>query len=211
MTSTADPVQIASRRRPLRIGLTGSIATGKSTTAQMFADEGIPVHDSDASVHALYREEGVEPVRRLIPQAIIDGVVDRATLKDELAKDPGLLAKLEAIVHPLVQARADAAAEQAHNDGHRMIVFDIPLLFETGAEDRFDQIVVTFCDDDEQMRRLMARPTMTIETARMLLERQMPQADKRARADFTIDTGGGIDAARMAVRSILNELSARAQ
>ena len=200
MTSAPDTI--------LRLGLTGSIATGKSTTAGLFADEGVPVHDADAAVHALYEAEGVAPVGALIPQAIRDGKVDRAALKAALAADPALFPRLEAIVHPLVRARADAAIAEARAQGHAIILLDIPLLFETGAESRLDRIVATRCDPDLQWQRLMARPGMTGETARMLLDRQMPQDEKVARADFVIDTGHGIEAARRDVRAILRDLRA---
>ncbi|MBV6656537.1 MAG: dephospho-CoA kinase [Devosiaceae bacterium] len=192
----------------VRLGLTGSIATGKSTTAAMFADEGIPVHDADAAVHAIYEGEGVEPVGGLIPQATKQGFVDRAVLRAALADQPDLLPKLEAIVHPLVRARTETAIADAAAAGHWLIVLDIPLLFETGAQDRLDQTVVTVCDPAIQKERLMARPGMTEETATFLMGRQMPQDEKRARADHVIDTGHGLEAALQRVRAILAALKA---
>jgi dephospho-CoA kinase len=192
----------------IRLGLTGSIATGKSTTAQLFAEEGVPVHDADAAVHAIYRQEGVAPVGALIPTAIVDDVVDREALKKALAEDPLLFPKLEAIVHPLVQERERRAAANALADGHDMMVFDIPLLFETGAERRMDKVVVVHCDPETQRARLLARPGMDEATATMLLGRQMPQADKITRADFLVSTDHGIEAARDQVRKILAELRA---
>jgi dephospho-CoA kinase len=192
----------------IRLGLTGSIATGKSTTAQLFADEGVPVHDADATVHAIYSQEGVAPVGALIPTAIVNNVVDREALKKALAGDPSLFPKLEAIVHPLVQERERLAAANALADGHDMMVFDIPLLFETGAERRMDKVVVVHCDPETQRARLLARPGMDEATATMLLGRQMPQADKIARADFLVSTDHGIEAARDQVRKILAELRA---
>lgn len=192
----------------IKLGLTGSIATGKSTTARLFAELGLPVHDADAAVHAIYNAEGIAPVGTLIPQAIVGGVVDRAALKAALAADANLLPKLEAIVHPLVQAREAEAVRKAEAEGHDAMVLDIPLLFETGAQARMDQVIVVYCADETQRRRLLARPGMTQETADMLIARQMPQAEKRALADFTISTDHGVDAAREQVRAILAEIRA---
>ncbi len=192
----------------IRLGLTGSIATGKSTTAKLFADEGIPVHDADAAVHAIYQEEGVAPVRALVPKAIVDGRVDRTTLKAALNSDPGLLPKLEAIVHPLVQAREAAAAAKAKQDGHAVMVFDIPLLFETGGEARMDKIVVVHCTPEAQLARLLDRPGLDEAAARLLMDRQMPQAEKMSRADYLISTEEGVDSAREDVRRILADLRA---
>lgn len=192
----------------IKLGLTGSIATGKSTTARLFAELGLPVHDADAAVHAIYNAEGIAPVGRLIPRAIVGGVVDRAALKAALAADANLLPKLEAIVHPLVQAREAEAVRKAEAEGQDAMVFDIPLLFETGAQARMDQVIVVYCADETQRRRLLARPGMTQETADLLIARQMPQAEKRALADFTISTDHGVDAAREQVRAILAEIRA---
>lgn len=192
----------------IKLGLTGSIATGKSTTAKLFAQEGVPVHDADAAVHAIYSAEGITPVGTLIPSAIVNGVVDRAALKAALAADPSLFPKLEAIVHPLVQAREVQATKQARLAGHDLMIFDIPLLFETGAEARMDKVVVVHCEPEMQLERLTARPGTTRDTAKMLMDRQMPQADKRARADFEISTDHGVEKAREQVRAILSELRA---
>ena len=192
----------------IRLGLTGSIATGKSTTAKLFADEGIPVHDADAAVHAIYQEEGVAPVGALVPEAIADGQVDRTALKAALNSDPNLLPKLEAIVHPLVQAREVAAATKARQDGHAVMVFDIPLLFETGGEARMDKVVVVHCTPETQLARLLDRPGLDEAAARLLMDRQMPQAEKMSRADYLISTDEGVDAAREDVRRILADLRA---
>lgn len=190
----------------IKLGLTGSIATGKSTTAKLFAQEGVPVHDADATVHAIYSAEGITPVGTLIPGAILNGVVDRAALKAVLAADPSLFPKLEAIVHPLVQAREAQAAKQAEAAGHDLMVFDIPLLFETGAKARMDKVVVVHCEPETQLQRLMARPGMKQETAQMLMDRQMSQAEKRAQADFEISTDHGVEAAQEQVRAILSKM-----
>lgn len=192
----------------IKLGLTGSIATGKSTTAKLFAEEGTPVHDADQAVHLIYRDEGVSPVGELIPSAIRDGIVDRTALKAALAADPSLFPKLEAIVHPLVHARDEAAFQKADAEGHTIMVFDIPLLFETGGDARMDKIVVGHCKPETQLARLLARPGMDEATARMLMDRQMPQAQKIERADYLVSTDHGVDAARADVRRILAELRA---
>lgn len=192
----------------IKLGLTGSIATGKSTTTKLFADEGVPVYDADAAVHAIYSAEGVMPVGTLIPGALIEGIVDRAALKAALTTDPGLFPKLEAIVHPLVQEREAEATRQAQAAGHDIMVFDVPLLFETGGEARMDKTVVVYCKPETQRDRLMARPGMTQKTAEMLMARQMSQMDKRARADFEISTDHGVEAAREQVRAIVSKLRA---
>lgn len=190
----------------IKLGLTGSIATGKSTTAELFAEEGIPVHDADAAVHAIYSAEGVTPVGALIPSAIVDGVVNRAVLKAALAADLTLFPKLEAIVHPLVQAREVDAAQRAREAGHDVMLFDIPLLYETRGEVRMDKVVVVHCKPETQLQRLMARPGMTEETAEILMGRQMSQAEKRARADFEVSTDHGVDNAREQVRAVLSKV-----
>lgn len=192
----------------IKLGLTGSIATGKSTTAKLFGQEGVPVHDADAAVHAIYQNEGVKPVGALIPSAIRNGVVDRSFLKAALGEDPALFPKLEAIVHPLVQARETTACQKARAAGHPIMVFDIPLLFETGGEARMDKVVVVHCKPKTQLARLLARPGMDEATAHMLMARQMPQAEKIARADFLISTDHGVEAARTSVRDSLAQLRA---
>ncbi|MEM1288265.1 MAG: dephospho-CoA kinase [Pseudomonadota bacterium] len=192
----------------IRVGLTGSIATGKSTTAQMFRNEGVPVHDSDAAVHEVYRGEAVAPIGKLFSQVIDDNGVNRHRLREVLRKQPEMLSKLEAIVHPLVAARREQAASKARQDGEPLMVFDIPLLFETGIERDMDFTVVTFCEPEIQMGRLLKRKGMNAETANMLIARQMPQQEKRDRADFEIDTGLGFDAAQAAVKDIVRELRA---
>ncbi|MFN3170559.1 MAG: dephospho-CoA kinase [Hyphomicrobiales bacterium] len=192
----------------IKLGLTGSIATGKSTTAKLFAKEGIPVHDADEAVHLIYQNEGVAPVGNLILSAIRDGIVDRTALKAALAADPSLFPKLEAIVHPLVHAREEAAFRNAQGEGHSIMVFDIPLLFETDGDARMDKVVVVHCKPETQLARLLARPGMDEATAHMLMDRQMPQAQKVERADYLISTDHGVDAARADVRRILAELRA---
>lgn len=188
------------------LGLTGSIGMGKSTTAALFAEAGIPVNDADRVVHDLYRGEAVEPVERAFPGVTVDGVIDRQLLSRRLAENPAQFKTLEAIVHPLVQARERRFVEQARAAGADIVVLDIPLLFEAGGENRVDRIAVVSCDADEQRRRVLARPGMTEEKFALILSRQTPDAEKRRRADFVIDTGKGIDMAREQVQSIIRQL-----
>jgi len=190
----------------IRIGLTGSIGMGKSTSAKLFAEAGIPVNDSDAVVHDLYSGEAVPLVEAAFPGTTADGRVDRQKLSRKLAGDPSGFKRLEAIVHPLVRDREHQFLERQRKAGADMVVLDIPLLFETGADKRVDKIVVVSCDPQIQRERVLARPGMTEEKFNMILSRQTPDAEKRARADYVIDTGGSIDAARTQVRDIIVDL-----
>ncbi len=189
------------------IGLTGSIGMGKTTTAALFADEGVPVNDADKVVHDLYRGEAVEPISRAFPEAVVAGVVDRQSLSQNLAKNPANFKILEEIVHPLVRAREEAFLARHREQGTPVVVLDIPLLFETAGEGRMDKIVVVSCAPEIQRRRVLSRPGMSQEKFDVILSRQIPDALKRARADYVIDTGHGIDSARAQVRSILRQLS----
>lgn len=192
----------------IRIGLTGSIGMGKSTTAKLFAEAGIPVNDSDAVVHDLYQSEAVPLIERAFPGATKDGVVDRQELSRQLGAEPASFKRLEAIVHPLVRKRErDFLEEEQRSD---IVLLDIPLLFETGATDRVDTVVVVTCDPQIQRERVLARPGMTEEKFNMILARQTPDAEKRAKADYIIDTGHGIESARAQVGNILAELRDRA-
>lgn len=190
----------------IKIGLTGSIGMGKSTTAGLFAAEGILVNDADAVVHALYQVEAVAPVEAAFPGIAKDGVIDRSELGRRLAADPAGFKRLEAIVHPLVRAREEMFIHMQEAAGADMVVLDIPLLFETGAADRVDVVVVVTCDAEIQRQRVLARPGMTEEKFQLILSRQVPDAEKRARADFLIDTGEGLEAARARVKAIIAEL-----
>ena len=190
----------------IRLGLTGSIGMGKSTTAQMFRDEGLPVIDSDAVVHDLYRGEAVEPVARAFPRVIVDGQVDRQLLSAHLAKFPGDFKLLEMIVHPLVRKHEIERISQAQQAGADIIVLDIPLLFESGTQARVDKIVVVTCAPEIQRQRVLSRPGMTEVKFTMILGRQTPDVEKRRRADFIIDTGLGLDHARAEVRAIVAAL-----
>ena len=190
----------------IRIGLTGSIGMGKSTTAALFAAEGIPVNDADGVVHDLYRADAVAPVEAAFPGVAQNGVIDRALLAQKLAAEPHRFKELEAIVHPLVRARDKAFLKAQQAEGRDLVLLDIPLLFESGAVERVDVVVVVSCDSDIQRQRVLARPGMTQEKFNLILSRQWPDADKRARADFIIDTGHGIEAARHQVREIIASL-----
>lgn len=190
-----------------RLGLTGGIGMGKTTTAAMFADHGVPVWDADAAVHRLYAAGGaaVAPVGQLFPSALTENGIDRATLKRLLADAPSRLADLEAVVHPLVAAdRADFIAAHA---AAPVVLLDIPLLYETGAERGLDGVAVVSAPPQIQRARVLARPGMTDDTLSMILSRQMPDADKRARADWIIPTDS-LDAARAAVDAVLADIKA---
>jgi dephospho-CoA kinase len=192
------------------LGLTGSIGMGKSTTAKLFADAGIPVHDSDEAVHRLYSGVAAPLVEAAFPGTVKRGVVDRTELAKRVVGDPQAIARLEKIVHPLVRADADAFLRHHRAAGAPLAVLDIPLLFETGGIDRVDKIVVVTAPAEIQWQRVLSRPGMTPEKFEAILGRQMPDAEKRKRADFIIDTGNGLDAARQAVRSIISELTGKA-
>ena len=191
------------------LGLTGSIGTGKSTTAAMFHDLGVPVHDADATVHDLYRSEAVAPVGKKFPEALRDGVIDRKALSAILAGAPERFGELEAIIHPLVRAREAAFVARERESGAPLVLLDIPLLFESGGERRVDKVVVVTCDPETQRTRVLARPGMTAEKFTLILSRQMPDAEKRRRADFLIDTGKGLEAAREQVKEIIATLTGR--
>lgn len=189
------------------LGLTGSIGMGKSTTAKMFAEEGVPVHDSDAAVHRLYSGEAAPLIEKAFPGTVVDGVVDRARLGVAVIGKPEALKQLEAIIHPLVRADADRFVARNRTAGTPLVVLDIPLLFETGGMDRVDRIAVVSAPADVQRRRVLERPDMTEEKFGAILARQVPDAEKRARADFVIDSGQGLEVAREAVRAIVAGLS----
>lgn len=190
------------------IGLTGSIGMGKSTTASFFVERGIPVNDSDRVVHDLYRTEAVPPMTAAFPEAIKDGVVDRQILSATLAKNPAKFKELEAIIHPLVRESERLFLEQQQKAGADIVVLDIPLLFETGAQDRVDVIVVASCAPEIQRARVLDRPGMTPEKFEMILSRQVPDSEKRARADYVVDTGLGFEEARRQVDEIIARLRA---
>lgn len=191
------------------LGLTGSIGMGKSTTARMFEDFGVPVHDSDEAVHRLYRGKAAPLVEAAFPGTTVGGVVDRAELADRVLGDRAALKRLEAIVHPLVRADATAFLKRHHVAGAPLAVVDIPLLYETGGEGRVDQVVVVTADPGIQRQRVLARPGMSAEKFEKILAKQVPDAEKRRLADFVIDTGLGMDAARQAVAAIIEQLTGK--
>lgn len=195
----------------IRLGLTGSIGMGKSTTSAMFAEHGIPVVDADAIVHALYRGAAVAPIEQAFPGSTKDGMVDRAALSILLARDESGFKRLESIVHPLVKAEQERLVDEARHNGAPIIVLDIPLLFENGSEGRVDKVAVVSCDADIQRQRVLARPGMTEAKFEMILARQMPDVEKRRRADFIIDTGKGLDHARSQVEAIIAALTEEAR
>jgi dephospho-CoA kinase len=192
------------------IGLTGSIAMGKTHTARIFAEEGIPVFDADAVVHALYQPGGraVNIVRSLSPEAVIADAVDRNRLSDAIMKDEGLLKRLEETVHPLVREEQAQFLERERRKKSPLVVVDVPLLFETGRENEFDSIIVVSAPPEIQRQRALARPGMTPEKLELILSRQIPDHEKRARADFVVDTSGSNEYARSQVKRIVNQLSA---
>lgn len=194
------------------IGLTGSMASGKSETAKLFAAEGVNVFDSDAAVHALYAQGGaaVAAVGRRFPAALREGAVDRMALSEALRKERDGFAALEAIIHPLVRAAQESFIAAARAAGDAAVVLDIPLLFETGRAADMDKIVVTSCGEDERMRRALARPGMTKAKYGAIMARQMPDAEKRARADHVIDTSKGLDSAREQVQAVLKAIKSGA-
>ncbi|MEW6122828.1 MAG: dephospho-CoA kinase [Pseudomonadota bacterium] len=189
------------------LGLTGSIGMGKSATAALFGAEGVPVHDADAAVHDLYATEAVAPVEAAFPGVARDGVIDRPELSRRVLNDADAMKRLEAIVHPLVRARETAFLARARASGARLVVLDIPLLLETGSARRMDAVAVVSAPADVQRDRVLARPDMTEERFALILRKQMPDAEKRRRAHFIIDTGRGFDAARHQVRGIVRALS----
>jgi dephospho-CoA kinase len=192
----------------LILGLTGSIGMGKSATAKLLAAEGVPVHDSDAVVHALYAGEAVGPIEAAFPGTTSDGRVDRERLGKAVLNDPEAMARLEALIHPLVRRENQRFLARAAQAGAGIVVFDIPLLFETRGESRVDAIVVVTAPPPVQRERVLSRPGMTEEKFAVILARQMPDAEKRRRAHFLVDTSRGFDSAREQVRGILRAAAA---
>ena len=188
------------------IGLTGSIGMGKTTTASMFAHEGVAVLDSDVVVHQLYSGMAVPLIEAAFVGTTDKGTVNREKLSQALQENPANFKVLESIIHPLVRQKQREFLEESKSAERRFALLDIPLLFETKAEDRVDFVVVVTCAADIQKARVLSRPGMTLEKFDMILSRQMPDKEKRQRADFIVDTGLGLDAARLQVRRILSHL-----
>jgi dephospho-CoA kinase len=185
------------------LGLTGSVGMGKSVTARFFAEEGVPVHDADAVVHRLYEGAAVAPIEAAFPGTTADGKVDRGKLGAHVLGNDAAMKRLEGIVHPLVQEDERRFLAEAGRNGAKVVVLDIPLLYETGGDGRVDAVVVVSAPPEVQRARVLARPGMTEAKLEAILAKQMPDAEKRARADFVVDTSQGFDAAREQVRAIL--------
>lgn len=197
--------------RPFRLGLTGSVGMGKTTVAGFFAEAGIPVWDADAAVHRLYRAgaPGAAAIARLRPQAIGPQGVDRTALSDWIFKDPKALAGIEAAIHPLVSADRAAFLQRSDQDGAALVLLEIPLLYETGADADMDAVLVVTAPAEVQRARVLARPGVTEERLALILSRQMPDAEKRARADHVIDSVD-LETTRRAVQNLIGRLAGHA-
>ena len=191
----------------LILGLTGSIGMGKSTAARFFAEAGVPVHDADAAVHRLYEDEAVAPIEAAFPGTTANGKVDRIKLTAAVVGNPEAIKRLEAIVHPLVRNSSERFLEQHAARGTRVVVLDIPLLFETEGLSRVDAVVVVSAPAELQRARVLTRPGMTADKLDSLLARQMPDAEKRARAHFVVDSAHSYDSARRQIHGILRAVA----
>lgn len=187
------------------LGLTGSIGMGKSTTAKLFAEAGVPVYDADATVHKVYEGEAAPLIEAAFPGTTADGKVDRTKLSPVVVHDPAAMKKLEAIVHPLLAAHHKKFLDDAERSGAAVAVVDVPLLFETSGDKRVDAVVVVTTNPELQRKRILARDNMTAEKLDAILARQLPDAEKRARADFVVDTSHGLEPVRARIREILDE------
>ena len=187
------------------LGLTGSIGMGKSTTAQLFAEAGVPVYDADAAVHRLYEAEAGPAIEAAFPGTTVDGKVDRNRLSAHVVHDPAAMKRLEEIVHPMLGASRQKFLRDAEQSGAPVAVVDVPLLFETGGEKRVDAVVVVTTTPEIQRERILARPNMTEEKLAAILVRQMPDTEKRKRAHFVVDTSHGLDPVRARIWDILAE------
>ena len=185
------------------LGLTGSIGMGKSTTAKLFAEAGVPVYDADATVHQLYEGEAAPAIEAAFPGTTADGKVDRQKLSARVVHDPAAMKQLEQIVHPMLGASRQRFFQDAEQAGAPVVVVDVPLLYETGGEKRVDAVVVVTTSPEQQRERIMARGTMTREALDSILARQLHDAEKRKRADFVVDTSHGLDPVRAQIADIL--------
>ena len=188
------------------LGLTGSIGMGKSTTAKLFAEAGVPVYDADAAVHKIYEGEAAPAIEAAFPGTTADGKVDRNKLSAKVVHDPAAMRRLEQIVHPMLGASRQKFLHDAEQSGAPVAVVDVPLLFETGGEKRVDAVVVVTTTPEIQRQRILTRDNMTGEKLEALLARQLPDAEKRRRADFVVDTSHGLDPVRARLRDILAEV-----
>lgn len=191
----------------LILGLTGSIGMGKSTTAKLFAEAGVPVYDADATVHQIYESEAAPAIETAFPGTTVDGKVDRARLSAKVVHDPAAMKRLEEIVHPMLRAHHQKFLDDAERSGAAVAVIDVPLLFETGGEKRVDAVVVVTTSPEIQRQRILARENMTAEKLDVILSRQMPDEEKRKRADFVVDTSHGLDPVRERIRDILDQVA----
>ena len=185
------------------LGLTGSIGMGKSTTAKLFAEAGVPVYDADATVHHIYQGEAAPLIEAAFPGTTVDGKVDRAKLSEQVVHDPAAMRRLEQIVHPLLRAHHQAFLDEAERSGAAVAVVDVPLLFETGGDKQVDAVVVVSTDAETQRARILARDNMTPDKLEAILARQLPDAEKRRRADFVVDSSHGLEPVRAAIRDII--------
>ncbi|MCL7998577.1 dephospho-CoA kinase [Brucella sp. 21LCYQ03] len=188
------------------LGLTGSIGMGKTTASNMFAEAGVPVYSADDAVHQLYSGRAAPLIEAAFPGTVVDGTVDRAKLSATVLGKPEALKKLESIIHPLVHEEEASFLAQARADGANIALIDIPLLFETGGESRVDKVAVVSAPAEIQRERVLARPGMTEEKFKAILARQMPDAEKRVRADFIIDSSGDFEKTRAQIKAIIAEL-----
>jgi dephospho-CoA kinase len=187
------------------LGLTGSIGMGKSTTAKLFAEAGVPVYDADAAVHRLYEGEAVPVIEAAFPGTTVNGKVDRDRLSAQVVHDPAAIKRLEGIVHPMLGASRQKFLHDAEQSGAPVAVVDVPLLYETGGEKRVDAVVVVTTSPEIQRQRILARDNMTAEKLDAILARQLPDPEKRKRADFVVDTSHGLDPVRARIRDILDQ------
>jgi len=193
------------------LGLTGSIGMGKSTTAQLFAEMGVPVYDADATVHRLYEREAVAAIEQAFPGTTGANGVDREKLSVHVVGNAPAMQRLEAVVHPMLRAHEKEFLTNAEQAAAPVAVLDIPLLFETKGETRVDAVLVVSAPEDVQRARILSRPNMTAAKLEAILARQMSDPDKRARADFVVDTSKGLDAAREQIRHVLVKVATMPQ
>ena len=193
----------------IKIGLTGSIGMGKTTTGKMFIERGCPLHDADATVHRLYAGRAAPLIEAEFPGTTGPDGVDRNALSKHVIGKPNAMKRLEAIIHPLVREEEQAFFKEAESQAAQIVVLDIPLLFEIKAQDRVDVIVVVSASEDIQRERVLARPGMSVEKFEAIKARQLPDAEKRAGADYVVDTGMGLEAAEEQVDAILADIKSR--